>query len=156
MVAITICSDFGAPKNKVWHCFPHEVMGLDAMTLVFWMLSFKPTFSLSSFTFSKHTELHNSLRDKPWKEMASFRAPGHWVASSASIFVYFRGRSTNVWDLTTHPSIISFLDFFALRTVFSRPCIHSLSKLPRGYFTVIYVGHAIPKSVQMLETTLMM
>ena len=21
MAAITICSDFGAPKNKVWHCF---------------------------------------------------------------------------------------------------------------------------------------
>ena len=29
----------------------HEVMGLDAMILVFGMLSFKPTFSLSSFTF---------------------------------------------------------------------------------------------------------
>ena len=28
-------------------------MGLDAMILVFWMLSFKPTFSLSSFTFIK-------------------------------------------------------------------------------------------------------
>ena len=28
----------------------HEVMGLDAMILVFWMLSFKPIFSLSSFT----------------------------------------------------------------------------------------------------------
>ena len=39
-----------------FHCFPsicHEVMGPDAMTLVFWMLSFKPTFSLSSFTFIK-------------------------------------------------------------------------------------------------------
>ena len=31
----------------------HEVMGPDAMIFVFWMLSFKPTFSLSSFTFSK-------------------------------------------------------------------------------------------------------
>ena len=31
----------------------HEVMGQDAMILVFWMLSFKPTFSLSSFTFIK-------------------------------------------------------------------------------------------------------
>ena len=30
-----------------------EVMGLDAMILVFWMLSFKPTFSLYSFTFIK-------------------------------------------------------------------------------------------------------
>ena len=31
----------------------HEVMGLDAMILFFWMLSFKPTLSLSSFTFIK-------------------------------------------------------------------------------------------------------
>ena len=29
----------------------HEVMGPDAMILVFWMLSYKPTFFLSSFTF---------------------------------------------------------------------------------------------------------
>ena len=29
----------------------HAVGGLDAMILVFWMLSFEPTFSLSSFTF---------------------------------------------------------------------------------------------------------
>ena len=28
-------------------------MGPDAMILVFWMLSFKPAFSLSSFTFIK-------------------------------------------------------------------------------------------------------
>ena len=31
----------------------HEVMGPNAMIFVFWMLSFKPTFSLSSFTFIK-------------------------------------------------------------------------------------------------------
>ena len=31
----------------------HEVMGPDAMILIFWMLSFKPAFSLSSFTFIK-------------------------------------------------------------------------------------------------------
>ena len=31
----------------------HEVMGPDAMILVFWTLNYKPTFSLSSFTFSK-------------------------------------------------------------------------------------------------------
>ena len=38
-----------------FHCLPvsHEVMGPDAMILDFWMLSFKPTFSLSSFTFTK-------------------------------------------------------------------------------------------------------
>ena len=31
----------------------HEVMGLDAVIFVFWMLSFKPAVSLSSFTFIK-------------------------------------------------------------------------------------------------------
>ena len=34
-------------------CICHEVAGLDAMIFVFWMLSFKPAFSLSSFTFIK-------------------------------------------------------------------------------------------------------
>ena len=59
MAAVTVCSDFGAPQNKVshcFHCFPSiccEVMGPDAMIFVFWMLGFKSTFSLSSFTFIK-------------------------------------------------------------------------------------------------------
>ena len=59
MAAVTVHSDFRAQENKVchyFHWFPifcHEVMGLDAMILVFWMLIFKPTFSLSTFTFIK-------------------------------------------------------------------------------------------------------
>ena len=38
MIAVTICSDFGAPENKVSHCLPiylPRMMGLDAMILVF-------------------------------------------------------------------------------------------------------------------------
>ena len=56
---ITICSDFGAQENKVchhFHCFLifcHEVMRPDAIILVFWMLSFKPAFSVSSFNLIK-------------------------------------------------------------------------------------------------------
>ena len=38
-----------------------EVMGPDAMVLVFWMLSFKPTFSLSSFTFIRRIFSSSSL-----------------------------------------------------------------------------------------------
>ena len=44
------------PQNKVYTVSPsisHEVMGPDAMIFVFWMLSFKPSFLLSSFTFIK-------------------------------------------------------------------------------------------------------
>ena len=59
MAAITICSDFGAQENSLslFPLFPllficHEVMGLDAM-IVFCMLSFKPTFPFSYFTFIK-------------------------------------------------------------------------------------------------------
>ena len=67
MTAVTICSDFGAQENKVFHCFIvsppifHEVMGPDAMSFVFWMLSFKPAFSLSSFTFIKRLINSSSL-----------------------------------------------------------------------------------------------
>jgi len=39
----------------------HEVMGPDAMTFIFWTLSFKPTFSLSSFTFIKRLFSSSSL-----------------------------------------------------------------------------------------------
>ena len=59
MVAVTVCSDFRVQENKICHCFNFSpiylpwVMGLDAMIFVFWMLSFKSAFSLSSFTFIK-------------------------------------------------------------------------------------------------------
>ena len=39
----------------------HEVMGLDAMIFVLWMLSFKPAFSLSFFTFMKRLFSSSSL-----------------------------------------------------------------------------------------------
>ena len=59
MAAVIICSDFGAPQNKVchcFHCFPTYLLRSDGTRchdLVFCILSFKPTFSLSSFTFLK-------------------------------------------------------------------------------------------------------
>ena len=39
--------------STVSPCISHEVMGPNAMILVLWMLSFQPTFSLSSFIFIK-------------------------------------------------------------------------------------------------------
>ena len=62
-----IGSDFGAQKTKVCHFFPlfpnlicDEGMGSDAMILVFWMLSFKPTFSLLLFYFHQEALLFSS------------------------------------------------------------------------------------------------
>jgi len=52
----------------------HEV-ALDAMIFVFWMLSFKPAFSLSTFTFIKRLFNYSSLsaiRQKPpWVQFSS-------------------------------------------------------------------------------------
>ena len=56
-------SDSEAQENKICHCFhffPIFAM-MDAMILAFWMLSFKPTFSLSSFTFIKRLFSSSSL-----------------------------------------------------------------------------------------------
>ena len=67
MAAVTICSDFGAQKNKVchcFHCFPiyfPQSDGTGCHDLCFWMLSFKPTFSLSTFTFIKRLFSSSSL-----------------------------------------------------------------------------------------------
>ena len=45
---------FVPPQNKVCHCFHcFPIYGTRCHDLVFWMLSFKPTFSLSSFIFIK-------------------------------------------------------------------------------------------------------
>ena len=55
------------PPKIVSQCFGcflsicPEMMGPDAMILVFWMLSFKPVFSLSSFTFIKRLFGSSSL-----------------------------------------------------------------------------------------------
>ena len=57
MAAITICRDFGAQKNKVWHCFHCFPIyfpwsdGTRCHDLSFLNVELKPTFSLSSFTF---------------------------------------------------------------------------------------------------------
>jgi len=67
MTTVPICNDFGAHENKVchcFHCFPiicHERMRPDAMIFIYWMLSFKPAFSLSSFTFVKRFFSSSSL-----------------------------------------------------------------------------------------------
>ena len=62
MAAVTICSDYGAQTNKVWycfHCFPIYLPWSDGTRGH--DLSFKPTFSLSSFTFIKRLFSSSSL-----------------------------------------------------------------------------------------------
>ena len=64
MAAGTICSDFGASKNKVchyFHCFPIYLPWSDGSRCHDLLLSFKPTFSLSTFTFIKRLLSSSSL-----------------------------------------------------------------------------------------------
>ena len=78
-------------KSKVCHCshyFPllsicHEVMWQDAMILVFWMLSFKPAFSLSSFTFIKRLLVPLFFVPQVWCHLQIW---GYWYSSWHSWF----------------------------------------------------------------------
>ena len=60
--SLVVCSPWGRKESGTTEWITlhftslhicHEVMGLDAMIFVFWMLSFMPVFWLSSFTFIK-------------------------------------------------------------------------------------------------------
>ena len=56
------CSSWGLKESDITEQLNRtELMGLDAMIFVFWMLSFKPAFSLSSFTFIKRLLSSSSL-----------------------------------------------------------------------------------------------
>ena len=67
MAAVTVCSDFEAQENKIWHCFhffPFYLPwsdGTGCHDIVFWMLSLMLAFSLSSFTFIKRLFSSSSL-----------------------------------------------------------------------------------------------
>ena len=67
-----------------------EVMGPDAIILIFWVLSFKPTFSLSSFTFIKR--LFNS---------SSWVVRNTQVDAKSTIFCLPYGCLTQTWPNPT-------------------------------------------------------
>ena len=70
-----------------------EVMGPDAMILVFWMLSFKPTFSLSSFTFIKRL-------------FSSFSLSAIRVVSPAYLSYLMNVNWMKIWMKNTNYSLI--------------------------------------------------
>ena len=67
MAAVTVRSDSGAQEEEICHTFTfsasicHAAMGLDDMTLVFLVFSFKLALSLSSFTLNKRLFSSSSL-----------------------------------------------------------------------------------------------
>ena len=96
MNAVTSCSDFGAQENKVCPCFHCFLIylpwsdGTGCRVFIFWMLSFTPAFSLSSFTFIKRllsSSLLSAIRVvssvylrllKHWKMSFKTFTKSHW------------------------------------------------------------------------------
>ena len=114
MATANICSDFGAPQNKVsqcFHCFPIYLPwsdGRDVMILVFWMVSFKPTFSLSSFTFIKRlfsSSLLSAIR------VVSSLYWGYWYFSFTLDLLAVQGTLWCFWTVVFEKTLESPLDF---------------------------------------------
>ena len=87
----------------------HEAMGLDAMILVFWMLTLKPVFSLSSFTFIKrlfNSSLLSVIKVESESEVAqscpTLCDPMNCVAHQAPLSVEFP--SQEYWSGLPFPS----------------------------------------------------
>ena len=108
MAAITICSDFGAQKNKVWHCFHGFSIylpwsdGTRCHDLRFLNVEIKPTFSLSSFTFIKRLFNSSSLSVIRVMSSAYLRflifLPGILIpacASSSPVFLMYSAYKLN-------------------------------------------------------------
>ena len=76
----------------------HEVMGPDAMILDFWMLSFKPAFSLSTFTFIKRLFSSSLLR---WCHLHIW---GYWYFSQQYWFQLVRQQAWHFTWCTLHIS----------------------------------------------------
>ena len=67
----------------------HEVMGPDAMILLFWMLNFKTTFSLSSFSFIKRLFSSSSLSSIRVVSSAYLRFPAILIPAYTSSSLVF-------------------------------------------------------------------
>ena len=114
---------FWSPRKQSLSWFPlfplficHEVTKQDAMILVFWMLSFKPDFSLSSLT----KELHPRTSLVPLHFL-----PLEWYLHIWGCW-YFSWQSW--FQLASHP-VCHFARFTRQRSEISRETIYSLDVL---------------------------
>ena len=97
----------------------HEVMGLDVTIFVFLMLSFKPTFSLSFFTFIKSLFRSSSLsaikvvsvaRESAWRDEPCQQRMMQPLTQGAGLYVYFKHQ---VFFYTFTKALGQRFDFFS-------------------------------------------
>ena len=85
MAAITICSDFGAQKNKVWHCshcFSIYLPQRDRTRchdLVFWMVNFKAHVFTLLFHFHQIPDHLTCLLRNLYAGQEATVKTGHWT-----------------------------------------------------------------------------
>ena len=79
----------------------HEVMGPDAMILVFWMLTFKPASSLSTFTFIERLFSSSSLSSI---RVVSSAIWSYWYFSQQSWFQFVLHPAQHFSWCTLHTS----------------------------------------------------
>ena len=125
MAAVTICSDFGAQKNKVchcFHCFPiyfQWIMGPDVMILVFWMLSlsqlfhFPLSFSSRGFLVVPYYSSQKNSRVLSSSTGTSSHQIGEMTWFSSLLFGHLVSSSVTLWT-TACQSSLSFTNSWSL------------------------------------------
>ena len=114
----------------------HEVMEPDAMILGFWMLSFKPTFSLSSFTFIKRlfSSSLSAIRamSSAYLRLLIFLPAILIPACASSSSVSHRG--TNIWQFTFYD--IYNIDLY-IENIYSYYCISLYESISHEYTCIL-------------------
>ena len=85
--------------STVFPSISHEVMGPDAMMLVYWMLSFRPTFSLFSFTFIKRLLSSSSLSAIRVVSSAYWMGRGKWNWGPSFLLLWKPPLGLGLWFL---------------------------------------------------------
>ena len=97
---------------SIWH----EVMGLDTMIFIFWMLSFKPTFSLSFSLSSRGSLVLLCFLPLGWHHLCIW---GYWYFSRQSWFQLVLHPPRHFTWCTLHISSISRVTIYNLDILLS-------------------------------------
>ena len=92
-------------------------MGLNAMILFFWMLSFKPAFSFSSFTSSRGCLISLHFQPLCWCQVHIW---GYWYFSQQSWFQLELHPAWNFTWCTLHRSYINRVTIYSLDVLLSQ------------------------------------
>ena len=122
--------------SHCFHCFPIYFPWSDAMILVFWMLSLKPTFSLSSFSFIKRLFSSSSLILLPCKSSIWVSSLCHYPSLFEKLvllsFVIFSWRR-NSWGLDSILGLFRLITLGHLSNGLWTPCLVPMKTTTEGY-----------------------